>query len=97
MLQTSVAALFPLTGTIQGTRHRACVQPTDGCKKETEETHKHRRATLCHLQARCLSGFLMAKVTDVADEQPCDRDRTRRRTRASNVGDELARAGISEL
>lgn len=94
LLQTSVAALFPLTGTIQGTGRDtgpACNRQMDA--RETEETHKHRRATLCHVQARCLSGFLMAKVTDVADEQPCDRDLTRRRTRASNVGDELARAG----
>lgn len=89
------AALFPLTGTIQGTRRHT--GPACNPQMETEEAHKHRRATLCHLQARCLSGFLMAKVTDVADERPCDRDLTRRRTRASNVGDELARAGISEL
>lgn len=85
LLQTSVAALFPLTGTIHGTGRdavragrRACVQPTDRQMdvKETEETQTHRRATLCHPLSRCLSGILMARVTDVAAS--CMRPRTSR-------------------
>lgn len=70
LLQTSVAALFPLTGTIQGTGRDAapCLRATDRWMRERQKKHTDGRP--CHLQARCLSGFLMAKVTDVADEQP---------------------------
>lgn len=76
LLQTSVAALFPLRGTIHGTGRHSGVRATDRWmrKKRKRLANTHRRATLCHLQSRCLSGFLMAKVTDVADEQAhaCD-------------------------
>lgn len=72
LLQT-VAALFPLRGTIHRTGRDtgaslAGVRATDRWmqRKQKKLTNSHRRATLCHLQSRCLSGFLMAKVADAA-------------------------------
>lgn len=72
LLQT-VAALFPLRGTIHRTGRDtrapfAGVRATDRRMREKQKkpTSSHRRATLCHLQSRCLSGFLMAIVTDAA-------------------------------